>query len=341
MSYNPTEPKDLYKILNIESTATAAEIKKAFREQSLKWHPDKAGNTPESNEKFSEIKEAYDVLSNEESRKGYGAYQARYATQADSEYSRSKKGSSRPSYSRSHREDSTHYSSQEDPRRYTSHKSSRRYSTRETYTEEPPSASYRSSRSTSYRYWEDPSDTSSGSSRPYKDSWAHFRAPGYESRRTAPASRDAQEMRREAIKASLKQIQPIGYDVENNLRYLTINHQTLWADFEAYGLNRGEDAQIWHDLFESTRKANRRIKDEWNEVAEQTQDVWAGRSTRDSSDLLWRTCHANSKIMHMLSVSSALREISYILSINFNRSYPDFRSEMIWLFKLWRDTLKK
>ncbi|KAI1633854.1 hypothetical protein F4809DRAFT_644080 [Biscogniauxia mediterranea] len=337
MSYNPAEPKDLYKILNIESTATAAEIKKAFRELSMKWHPDKAGNTPENNEKFSQIKEAYDVLSNEESRKGYDAYQARYASQADPEYS-SSKSSSRPSHSRSHREDSTRYSHQEDLHRHASHKSSRRYSTRETYAEEP---SYRSSRTSSYRYWEVPSGASSGSSRPYKDSWAHFRAPGYESRRTTPAGRDAQEMRREAIKASLKQIQPIGHDVQNNLRYLTINHQSLWADFEAYGLNRSEDAELWYDLFESTRKANRRIKDEWNDIVYQTRDVWDGRSTHDSSDLLWRTCHANSKILHMLSVSSALREISYILSINFRYSYPEFRSEMVWLFKLWRDSPKK
>ncbi|KAI5920412.1 hypothetical protein F4810DRAFT_723572 [Camillea tinctor] len=333
MAYNPPEPKDLYKILGVKSTATPAEIKKAFREMSLRSHPDKAGNTPENNEKFYEIKEAYDVLIDEESRNGYDAYQARNAPQRDSECSGSKSNSR--SSDHNHREVPAHHSSREDPRRHARHRSfSTRPSTREPYVEEQPRDSYRR-RNSSYRYW-DPRSDSYSSSRRYEDPWVYLRTPRRESRRT-----NLNDIRLEAVKATLRQIKPIGWEVQNNLRYLTVNHKALFADFDAYGLNSGADAEMFWELFESTRKANYRIEGEWNEIIAETRDVWDGTATRNCSDLPWRTCDVSCKILHMLSLSSALRELSYILSVNFRYSYPEVRSEMVWLFKMWRDTPKK
>jgi len=58
--------KDYYKILEIEKNASESEIKKAYRKQALKWHPDKNSETEESKlqaeKKFKDIAEAYAVL---------------------------------------------------------------------------------------------------------------------------------------------------------------------------------------------------------------------------------------------------------------------------------------
>ena len=54
--------KDYYKVLGVSRNATNDEIKKAYRKMALKYHPDK-NKDPGSEEKFKEIAEAYDVLS--------------------------------------------------------------------------------------------------------------------------------------------------------------------------------------------------------------------------------------------------------------------------------------
>ncbi|XP_023223641.1 dnaJ homolog subfamily B member 4-like [Centruroides sculpturatus] len=59
--------KDYYKILGISRAATDDEIKKAYRRQALKYHPDK-NKSPEAEGKFKEVAEAYDVLSNKKKR---------------------------------------------------------------------------------------------------------------------------------------------------------------------------------------------------------------------------------------------------------------------------------
>ncbi|HZL07120.1 MAG TPA: DnaJ domain-containing protein, partial [Coriobacteriia bacterium] len=51
--------KDFYDILGVSRTASADEIKKAFRKQARKHHPDAGG----SEERFKELNEAYEVLS--------------------------------------------------------------------------------------------------------------------------------------------------------------------------------------------------------------------------------------------------------------------------------------
>ena len=65
------EVSTYYDILGIKKTATQAEIKQSFRKLALKYHPDKNRNSEESKKKFMHIVEAYEVLSDEMSRKTY------------------------------------------------------------------------------------------------------------------------------------------------------------------------------------------------------------------------------------------------------------------------------
>jgi len=65
------EYKDYYKILGVPKTASADEIKKAFRKLALKHHPDKNPGDKASEEKFKEASEANEVLSDPEKRKKY------------------------------------------------------------------------------------------------------------------------------------------------------------------------------------------------------------------------------------------------------------------------------
>lgn len=65
--------KDYYKILEISKTATDDEIKKAYRKLALKYHPDK-NKTPEAEEKFKLVAEAYEVLSDKKKRDIYDQY---------------------------------------------------------------------------------------------------------------------------------------------------------------------------------------------------------------------------------------------------------------------------
>lgn len=61
---------DYYKILDVNRSATPADIKKSYRKLALKWHPDKnPNNADEATRKFKEISEAYEVLSDEKKRK--------------------------------------------------------------------------------------------------------------------------------------------------------------------------------------------------------------------------------------------------------------------------------
>ena len=71
MSQKDWAEKDYYKMLGVSKDATAAEIKKSFRALAKKHHPDSNENDPKSEAKFKEVSEAYDVLSNETTRKEY------------------------------------------------------------------------------------------------------------------------------------------------------------------------------------------------------------------------------------------------------------------------------
>jgi len=70
----PTK-RDYYEILGITKSATAADIKAAYRKLALQWHPDKnADKKQEAEEKFKEINEAYQVLSDPKKKQTYDQF---------------------------------------------------------------------------------------------------------------------------------------------------------------------------------------------------------------------------------------------------------------------------
>lgn len=67
--------KDYYEILGVSKTASADEIKKAYRKLALQYHPDR-NKTKEGEEKFKEVTKAYEVLSDPQKRQTYDQYGA-------------------------------------------------------------------------------------------------------------------------------------------------------------------------------------------------------------------------------------------------------------------------
>lgn len=63
--------KDYYKVLGVDKKASQDDIRKAYRKLAVKFHPDKNPNNKAAEDKFKEINEAYEVLSNPENRKKY------------------------------------------------------------------------------------------------------------------------------------------------------------------------------------------------------------------------------------------------------------------------------
>ena len=68
--------KDYYKILGVSKSASDKEIKKAYRKQALKYHPDTNKGDKGAEEKFKDVSEAYAVLSDAEKRKQYDMFGA-------------------------------------------------------------------------------------------------------------------------------------------------------------------------------------------------------------------------------------------------------------------------
>lgn len=70
------EELDYYKVLGVERSATADEIKRAYKKVAIKYHPDRNPGDKEAEEKFKQAAEAYDVLRDPEKRSRYDQFGA-------------------------------------------------------------------------------------------------------------------------------------------------------------------------------------------------------------------------------------------------------------------------
>ena len=66
--------RDYYEVLGVEKTASADDIKKAYRKKAIQYHPDRNPGDKEAEEKFKEAAEAYEVLSNPQKRQRYDQF---------------------------------------------------------------------------------------------------------------------------------------------------------------------------------------------------------------------------------------------------------------------------
>lgn len=66
--------RDYYEVLGVPRSATKDEIKRAYRKLALKYHPDRNPGDKEAEEKFKEISEAYEVLSDDRKREAYDKF---------------------------------------------------------------------------------------------------------------------------------------------------------------------------------------------------------------------------------------------------------------------------
>ena len=73
-SSGQVDNQKLYDYLGVSKTASDSEIKKAYRKLAMKFHPDKCGGDKESEAKFKNISNAYDILKDKEKRENYDRF---------------------------------------------------------------------------------------------------------------------------------------------------------------------------------------------------------------------------------------------------------------------------
>ncbi|XXH03376.1 1,3-beta-glucanosyltransferase [Hypoxylon texense] len=165
----PNFPKDdLYKVLGVDNKATLDDIKKAYRDLCMKVHPDKAegGNTPENNERFQKVQEAWEILRDDVLRKEYDDYRAKGSKdKKDGDDGRRRKDDRKDRGKHKHRHKSPRRSNSEPGRSHRKDRANQHH---------PPE----SDSDTSSSYGSKPSDRS----KPYYEDWGEEQYdPGYES----------------------------------------------------------------------------------------------------------------------------------------------------------------
>jgi curved DNA-binding protein len=68
-----SQPRDYYEVLGVPRTASQQEIQRAYRKLARQYHPD-VNKDPSAENRFKEISQAYDVLSDPDTRKRYDAF---------------------------------------------------------------------------------------------------------------------------------------------------------------------------------------------------------------------------------------------------------------------------
>src|SRR3989441_2299398 len=66
--------RDYYEVLGVSKNASAEELKRAYRKLALQFHPDRNPNDPQSEARFKEVNEAYEVLSDQSKRQRYDSF---------------------------------------------------------------------------------------------------------------------------------------------------------------------------------------------------------------------------------------------------------------------------